>query len=154
MKRILFVVLFALSAVPAFAQNQSTTQMALVGSAQFTNRLQYLMAEQARTVMFENQSDASHGETNSGADALDRNYTAACHTQRVAYAKTVIQSPGGTALAAAVLIVSANFADAVIAGATITGTDGTTDIVSTSDLAILNAIVHDWNVFAQCSTFQ
>lgn len=137
---------------PLLAQTPtSTLQMQLVNSSVFTNRVQYLMVQQARTVMLESASDATHNGSDTGANATDLNYNAACHTLRATYAKTVIQFPPEYSAKASVLIVSGNFADAVIVGATISGSGSTADTAAT-DTALLNAIKHNWSTFSGCVT--
>lgn len=143
MKRILFGLVFVLTAIPAFAQNVSTSQMTLVNSAVFTNRLQYLMAQQASAVLTEAQSDAVN------ADTFAR-YTAVCHGYRVILAQGVLQSPAGWASAAAVLISGANFSGGVIVG-TVTGSGSTADS-SANDTALAKAITDSWNTLAKCVT--
>lgn len=152
MKRFLLVLTLLAMAVPCFAQNASTVQMQLAGpnSATFTNRLQYLMEQNARIVLTEIASDATHGGTNTGADATDRNYTAPCHTLRWQYANRVIQSIASAASQASVLIAGANFADAVVV-ASVVIVNGLADS-SVSDTALTAAIQHDWNTLAGCFT--
>lgn len=154
MKRIILTLLLALVTAPCFAQNASTVQMQLAGpnSATFTNRLQYLMEQNARIVLTEIANDATHGGTNTGADATDRNYTAACHTLRWQFANRVVQGPAGAASLASVLIAGANFADAVLVNTVVlTGTPPLADS-SASDTALTAAIQHDWNTLAGCFT--
>lgn len=143
MKRILILIGVLGCAVPVFAQNTSTTQMALVKSAQFTDRLQYLMAQQAAAVLVEAQSDAVN------ADTFAR-YTAGCHTLRVVYAQAVIINPAATASQASVLLSGANFAGGVIVG-TVTGSGSTADS-SANDTALAKAITDSWNYLAKCVT--
>lgn len=143
MKRMLLIIALLLSAAPCFAQNTSTSQMQLVNSATFTNRLQYLMAQQASTVLTEAQSDAVN------ADTFAR-YTAGCHTLRVSFATNVLQSPASWASVSAVLISGANFAGGVIVG-TVTGTGATADS-SANDTALAKAITDSWNTLAKCVT--
>lgn len=152
MKRLLPLLFILLSASQAFAQNTSTVQMQLAGpnSATFTNRLQYLMEQNARTVLTEAATDATHGGTNTGADATDRNYTTGCHTLRWQYAATVISNPATTASNASVLIAGANFADSVVVGSVVV-VNGLADS-SVSDLALTAAIQHDWSTLAKCFT--
>jgi hypothetical protein len=143
MKRVFLIVALLLSAVPAFAQNTSTAQMSLVNSATFTNRLQYLMAQQAATVLIEAQSDGAN------ADTFAR-YTAGCHTLRVSFAQSVLASPSGMAAASAVLIAGGNFAGGVIVG-TVIVQNGLADS-SANDTALAKAITDNWNSLAKCVT--
>lgn len=142
MKKLLFaVILLLLTAAPAFAQNTSTTQMQLVNSPVFTNRLQYLMAQQAQTVLVEVQ-------TVSGNPNANFNYTAACHTLRYGFAQAVLANPAYQASQASVLISGANFSGAVIVG-TVTGSGSTADS-SATDTAVATAIQNDWNTLSRC----
>ena len=141
MKRIVFVALLCGSSVSAFAQNTSTTQMALVQSSQFTNRLQYLMVQQAQIVLIEGQTSTGNGDTS-------LNYAASCHTLRYTYAQQVMISPPAAASAASVLVSGTNIAGGVIVG-TVTGSGNTADSTA-SDAALAIAIAHDWNTLARC----
>lgn len=135
-----FAALFALAA-PALAQNTSPTQMQLVNSPVFTNRLQYLMAQQAQTVLAEAQ-------TVSGNPNANFNYTAACHTLRYGFAQAVLANPAYQASQASVLVSGANFSGAVIVG-TVTGSGSTADSTA-SDTAVATAIQNDWNALSKC----
>lgn len=128
-------------AAPVCAQNTSTTQMQLVNSAQFTNRLQYLIVQQAQMVLTEPANDASN------VDTFAR-YTAGCHTLRTNYAIQVIGNPGLMASGASVLIAGGNFSGGVIVG-TVTGTGSTADS-SANDTALAKAITDSWNTLAKC----
>lgn len=143
MKKLLLALSLLLLAAPVFAQNTSTTQMALVNSPVFTNRLQYLMVQQAVTVLTEAASDAVN------ADTFAR-YTAGCHTLRAAYANTVIQFPAEMAAKASVMITGANFAGGVIVG-TATGSGLLADS-SANDSSVAKAITDSWNALAKCVT--
>lgn len=143
MKRILFALALVFVTAPAFAQNTSTSQMQLVNSQTFTNRLQYLMAQQAASVLTEAQSDAVN------ADTFAR-YTAGCHTLRASYAATVIGSPASAASQAAVLIAGGNFSGGVIVG-TVVVVNGLADS-SANDTALAKAITDSWNSLAKCVT--
>lgn len=143
MKRLLFVLALLLVAAPVFAQNTSTTQMQLVNSTTFTSRLQYLLVQQATTVLVEASSDAVNADTNA-------RYTVACHALRYGYAIQVIGNPGLMASGASVLVSGANFAGGVIVG-TVTGSGSTADS-SANDTALAKAIVDSWNTLAKCVT--
>lgn len=143
MKRFLLALILVACAVPAFAQNASSTQMQLVNSATFTNRLQYLMAQQAAAVLIEAASDAVNAD-------LNARYTATCHTQRYQYAQTVIGNPASSASAASVQISGANFSGGVIVG-TVVVVNGLADS-SANDTALAKAVTDTWNILAKCVT--
>ena len=111
----------------------STTQMQLVASATFTNRLQYLMVQQAAVVLAEAKATA-------------------CHAQRLTYAFAVINSPAQMAFQASVLIASSNIGGAVIVGTVVTNADPNKVDSSATDLALTNAIVNNWNTLSRCET--
>lgn len=130
MKRILFgLALAAALSVGLLAQsNTSTTQMQLVSSSTFTNRLQYLMTQQAVVVLTEVHATA-------------------CHTQRAAFAMQVIQNPASSASAASVLLAGSTN----VVGTVVTDGNGQADS-SASDAALLSQIATDWNVLSRCDT--
>lgn len=107
--------------------NESTTQMQLVGSALFLNRVQYLMAQQAQVVL-----------TETGVGGT--------HAARAAYAAEVVLSPATFASVAAVMLVG---------GINLIGTvievSGEFDS-SASDAAILSQIATFWNALAGIDT--
>lgn len=111
----------------------STTQMQLVGSAQFTNRLQYLMSQYARTV-------------------LNEAHTFPFHTARAYHAARVVQDPATMAHAAAILISGENIAGAVIVGTVIIDPVTGLHDSNASDMSITNAIVDLWNALASIDT--
>lgn len=127
--RKLLVALLALLALatPAWAQNESATQMTLVASPVFTTRVQYLMTQQARTVL---------AETGVGA----------MHSCRAAYATTVTRNAPATAATASVMIVGGTN----LIG-TVTGSGATADSTAT-DAAILSQIATFWTALAGCDT--
>lgn len=128
---------------PATAQNSSTTQMQLVNSSVFTNRLQYLLVQQASAVLIEAASDSANAD-------LNARYTAACHSLRYGYAQQVLSGPASSASQAAVLISGANFSGGVIVG-TVIGSGNTADS-SANDTALAKAITDSWNTLAKCVT--
>lgn len=143
-RRALIALIISLICVlPCAAQNTSTSQMTLVSSNVFTNRLQYLMAQNSATVLAEAQSDAVN------ADTFAR-YTAACHTLRVAFAQQVLQNPTMSASVSSVLIAGANFSGGVIVG-TVIGSGLTADS-SANDTALAKAITDSWNTLSKCVT--
>lgn len=126
---------------PVFAQTPtSTTQMQLVASPVFTNRLQF----NGVTVMKEVLEEAQSASVNGAIPA----YTAGCHTLRTVFAKTFLTYPAEYASKTSVLIVTANFSGAVIVG-TVTGS-GTTADSSATDSAIQQAYRILMNTFAGC----
>ncbi len=123
-----------------FAQNTSTTQMQLVNSTVFTNRLQYNGSVVMAEVLAEAQSAAANGVIPA--------YTAACHTKRAVYASNFLLSPASYSSQSAVLISSANISGAVIVG-TVTGSGPTADSTAT-DGALQQAYRVFMNTFAGC----
>ena len=107
--------------------NESTTQMALVGSNVFTNRIQYLAAQQARVVL---------AETGIGST----------HTKRAAYAAMIIQNISSFAP-----IIAVTVAGGTNLIGTVTGSGLTADS-SASDAAILSQIATFWNALAGVDT--
>lgn len=141
MKRLILTLGVALLlAVPVLAQNTSTTQMQLVTSVVFTNRLQYNGVVVMKEVLEEAQSAAASGVIPA--------YTAACHTLRTNYARNFLLSPASYSSQSSVLIASANFSGAVIVG-TVTGS-GTTADSSATDGAIQQSYRILMNTFAGC----
>lgn len=142
MKRQISLVALAIVmlAGPALAQNTSTTQMQLVNSAVFTNRLQYNGVQVMKEVLEEPQSASANGSIPA--------YTASCHKLRTNYATNFLLVPPAHASQSAVLISSANFSGAVIVG-TVTGSGNTADS-SASDGAIQQAYRILMNTFAGC----
>lgn len=126
-----FLVVLALLVAPAmlFAQNVSTTQMQLVNSTTFTNRLQYILSQQAIVVK---------------AELL----ATTCHPKRSSFADVVINSPAAAASQVSVLIAgSTNVLGTVIVNVNPNLVDS-----SASDAAILSQIATLWNVFSKCDT--
>lgn len=132
MKRVLLTLVLVASAAPLFAQNVSTTQMQLVNSAQFTNRLQYLMAQQATVVLAE-----------------PKNTSPTCASQRVGYAQKLV-TPGSlttfVSTGAVVIVGGINLTSAAV-----TGSGQTADSAAT-DAQILSQIATFWNALAGCPT--
>ena len=117
---------------------ESTTQMQLVASAVFTNRLQYNGVVVMKEVLAEAQSAAANGVIPA--------YTAGCHTLRASFAKKFVEEPPQWASRTAVLLVTANFSGAVIVGTVnATGSDSTA-----TDGAIQQAYRVLMNTFAGC----
>lgn len=142
MRRILILgsAILALSA-PAFAQNTSTAQMALVKSDQFTSRLQYLGVQISKEVL----EEAASASVNGAIPA----YTVACHALRANFARQFILNAPALASLTSIGIAGANFAGAVIVG-TVTGAGSTADS-SASDTAISQAYRILWNTFSGCA---
>lgn len=142
MRRI-FIILIALIALsaPAFAQNTSTAQMALVKSDVFTTRLQYLGVQIAKEVLEEASSAAANGAIPA--------YTTACHTTRAAFARQFILNAPALASLTSIGVAGANFSGAVIVG-TVTGSGSTADS-SAADAAISQAYRILWNTFSGCA---
>lgn len=111
----------------------STTQMQLVSSIQFTNRLQYLMSQYAKVV-------------------LNEAHIFPFHADRAYYATRVVQTPAVMASAAAILISGENVAGAVIVGTVITDPVTGFKDSSASDTAVTNAIIDLWNTLASIDT--
>jgi hypothetical protein len=106
---------------------ESTTQMQLVSSPLFLNRMQYLLAQQARTVLTE-ASNTAH------------------HTRRAQYASDVVNSPASKAASAAVLVVGGvNVINTVIGSAPNFDSSAT-------DAAMLSQIATFWNALAGIDT--
>ncbi len=123
-----FLILILLTiAWPVLAQNTSTTQMQLVNSTTFINRLQYLLTQQAVVVK---------------AEALNT----VCHTKRSLFADQIIASPIETARASSVMIAgSTNVIGTVIIA------NGVADS-SASDAALLSQVATLWNALSKCDT--
>ena len=126
-KWLLAIVTIFVLATPAWAVNESTTQMTLVASPVFTTRLQYLMVQQARTVLAETGVGATH----------------AC---RARFANGVVMDPARTASIGAVMIVGG-----VNLIGTVTGSGATADSTA-SDAAILSQIATFWTGLSGCDT--
>lgn len=125
---------------PAAAQtNESTTQMQLVASPAFLVRLQYVGWQIAKDVL---------AEVHNGASATPIAYTAACHDQRAAYARSWMQNPAQSAANSAVAIVGTNEAGAVIVGTV----NGTATDSTANDLSLKQAYRWNWNALSLCDT--
>ena len=121
-------------------QQSSTTQMQLVASSTFTSRLQYNGVIVMKEVLEEAQSAAANGAIPA--------YSASCHTLRTTFAKEFLRFPADSASKSSVLIVTANYAGAVIVG-TVIGSGNTADSTAT-DLALQQAYRILMNTFAGC----
>lgn len=138
MKRILLgavLVLILLPIAGLLAQQNSNTFMPLVQSPTFTNRVQYILAQEAPVIETEAQTGT---------------YTAACHTLRAGLAVKISQSPASYASVFAVFL--ATNINVTSAGA-LTGTSsaGTLDSPAT-DAALLAAVASIWPSIAGCVT--
>jgi hypothetical protein len=133
MKTLLLSIALLLLSVSAFAQQNSNTYMPLVGSAQFTNRVQYITVQEAAVVLTEAQTGT---------------YTAACHTKRAAFAAQLVQQPASFASVFAVNLVS-NIN--ITTGGALTGSGQTLDTPAT-DAAILAAVASLWSTVSGCIT--
>lgn len=132
MRRTLIALIFAAVATVTLAAQgapESTTQMSLVSSATFTNRLQYLMVQQARVVK---------------AEAL----ATACHAQRSVYATNVINSPAAFASVAAVMIVGG----VNLIGTVVPNEDPDLVDSSATDAQIFSQIATYWDALSGCDT--
>lgn len=139
-RKILVGLLMLLCSASVFAQATSTTQMQLVSSAVFTNRLQFNGVVVMKEVLEEAQSASANGAIPA--------YTAVCHTKRAVYAVNFLASPPSYASQSSVLIAGANFSGAVIVG-TVTGSGASADS-SATDSAIQQAYRILMNTFAGC----
>lgn len=129
MKRMLAIIVLLLLATPLMAQQNSNTYMPLVSSPTFTNRVQYILAQEAPVI-----------EAESGATT--------CHLARAALAVKVSQNPASYAPVFAVFL--ATNINVTTAGA-LTGTvaAGTLDSPVT-DAALLAAIASIWPSISGC----
>lgn len=121
-----FILAFTFAA-PAFAVDESATQMALVQSPPFLLRVQYLLVQQARVVK---------------AEALNTT----CHVKRSAFADTVFTTIQQTTIV---------MATAIVGGVNVIGTvSGTapTAVSSATDAALLSQIATYWNAVSGCDT--
>lgn len=137
---LMLVAAFAI-ATPTYAQNNSTTQMQLVKSDVFTNRLQYLGVQISKEVLEETASASVNGQIPA--------YTVACHALRANFARQFILNAPALASLTSIGIAGANFSGAVIVG-TVTGSGATADS-SASDTALSQAYRILWNTFAGCA---
>lgn len=103
---------------------ESTTQMVLVGSGLFLNRIQYLSVQQSRVVL---------AETGVGAT----------HPTRAHFARQVVANPASYASVIAVMVVGGPN----LINETITGSGATADSTAT-DAEILAQIATYWNPLA------
>lgn len=147
MKKFLLLALLGV-AIPASAQiPTSTTQMQLVTSPTFLNRLVYNGVQVMKEVLEEPASAA--------AAAPIPAYTSACHTRRAQYAQSFLLSTQSFAAQAATLVVSANFSGAVLVGTVVNraanpGTDPPLWDTSATDGAIAQSVRVLMNTFAGC----
>lgn len=135
MKRILTVCLVLILTVVGLSADNSQTYMPLVTSPVFTNRVQYILAQEAPVILTE---------------AATGSYTAACHTQRAALAVQVAKGPAAFAPVFAVHL--ATNINVTTAGA-LTGSAaaGTLDSPVT-DAAMLAAVASLWSAVSGCIT--
>jgi len=141
MKRLILTLTLLMGlAVPAVAQNTSTTQMGLVGAPIFQARLQYEGWIVAQEVLVEAASAAANGVIPA--------YTTACHTQRLAFARGFIAQPVAGALQMAIGVVGTNVSGAVLAGSVI----GPPFDSSVTDSALAQAIRVQYNSVSGCFT--
>lgn len=110
--------------------NESTTQMSLVTSALFRNRLAYLLDQQARVVL---------AETGVGVT----------HAARAAYASSVVSNVNSFASSTAVMIVGGTN---LIGAAVIPNADPNLVDSAATDAAILSQIATFWNALAGINT--
>ena len=111
----------------AGAGDQSTQQMALVNSPQFTTRITYLLTQQARVVLTEAGIGATHG-------------CRALYAQKVSVYAAAVTPVASTMIVGGVNLVG-----------TVTGSGATADSTAT-DAAILSQIATFWNQLAGCDT--
>lgn len=107
---------------------ESNTQMTLVTSPVFLQRVQYLAVQQARVVL---------AETGVGTT----------HAARATYAKSVVASPASRAAEASVMLVGGTN----LIGPAISGTSPNVDSAVT-DAALLAQIATFWNALAGIDT--
>lgn len=142
MRRLLLTLILLLLAAPVWAQNTSTTQMALARSDTFTARLQYLGWQIAAEVLVEPASAAASGVIPA--------YSTGCHTLRVAFAQKFVKETAQGALITVVGIAGTNVSGAVLVG-TVTGSGSTADS-TVADSVLLQAYRVQYNTFAGCFT--
>jgi hypothetical protein len=139
------------------AVQTSTTQMQLIKSAHFLNRVLYLSLDQAFVVLAESHTAAGTSVTGTTLPA-----SAACHNLRFTLAQGVIASPTvGTINRIAVAVIRANISGAVILGTVVdinsdppaapTATTPPDNIdTSVTDSALATAIADFWSSVAGC----
>ena len=125
---LLLALLLAAGAI-GFAQQNSNTYMPLVQSAQFTNRVQYIIAQEANAIITTEASGA-------------------CHAVRASLATQVAKGPSSYAPVFAVFL--ATNINVTSAGA-LTGSGATLDTPAT-DAALLAAVNVIWSTIAGCIT--
>lgn len=134
MKKLCVAILItALTGVSLGAAENSAVFMPLVQSALFTNRVQYVLAQEAPVVLTEAQTGS---------------YTATCHTLRAALAVAIAKNPAGYANVFAVFL--ATNINVTSAGS-LTGSQGTLDTPAT-DAALFSAVASLWSTVAGCVT--
>lgn len=146
MTRLAALILLALvlAAPPAFAQSpESTTQMKLAEQVFFQHRVEYLMLQQARTVLAEPLATAKHAE-------------------RANYARLIVRGNSDVLLRACRMLVggtnligTVTVTPAVLDNpATPTVNEATPELVTTSvtDAALLSQIATFWNAMAGVET--
>lgn len=129
----LLALLVLSSGVVLFAQQNSVTYMPLVGSARFTDRVTYIIAQQAPVI----ETEPATGT-----------YSATCHTLRANLAADVARRPANYAPVFAVHL-TANIN--VTSGGALTGAGATLDTPAT-DAALLAAVASLWSTVAGCIT--
>lgn len=107
---------------------ESTTQMQLVASALFLNRMQYLLVQQALVVLSEALATAHHAA-------------------RARYAGVIVSQPASQAAIAAVMVVGG----VNLTSEAITGSGATADTTAT-DAEMLSQIATFWNALAGIDT--
>lgn len=130
MKALSLALVFVLVAVSAtFASENSNIYMPLVQSPTFTNRVQYILAQEAPVILAESNATA-------------------CHSVRTALAAQIAKGPATFAPVFAVFL--ATNINVTTAGA-LTGTSaaGTLDTPAT-DAALLAAVASLWSSVAGC----
>lgn len=148
MKLFTTIALVLAIAAPAAAQlPASTTQMQLVSSPTFLNRLVYTGVQVMKEVLEEPASA-------SVASPIPA-YTSACHTRRAQYAQNFLLSTSSYVTQASTLIVSANYSGAVIVGTVIDraanpGVDPPIWDSSATDGALAQSFRILMNTFAGC----
>jgi hypothetical protein len=130
MRKLILAIFFISCAVSINAQNTATVQMQLVNSPVFTNRIQFLLTQQAVTVMSE--PIATGG---------------ACHGARLNYAGRVISNPAAmTPVASVVIVTGTNLTSVAVTGSGVTADSAATDA------AIASQISTFWNALSNCGT--
>lgn len=119
----------------ASAQEDSITQMKLVKSRLFLERVQYLAWDEASTILAEAENTA-------------------CHAERVGLANQILsaESPGAAAARLAMGVARSNESGRVILGTVIENNNLNLVNSSATDLAVTAALQFYWNDVARCDT--